>query len=623
MAIFKFGTTEPSLLHWQPWLSVCLLLGWGQTYADLVLIEDGQPRSTVVVGSQRSEKEHLAATELQNYLTKITGAKVPRARDTNLVAGPRILVGRSAASDTLSLEVAELGRDGHLIQAVGSDLVLRGKTDQGTLNAVYAFLENHLDVRWFMPGQLGEDIIPRSTVRLPNDLRETRTPDFMALYGLKWSGHSPGAPAWERRNRAWLGPPRYFFEHSFHFIILETDKEREAHPDWFARDIHGKHKRSGQLCTTNPEVVRVTIEKALEYFAQRPEAATFGLAPEDGHGSSFCECDRCLALDAELGITDGPITDRLMVFCNQVAQGLRQNDPEKYREKYLGFLAYQNYTTPPQKVVPDDMVLVVITHMHWDFCDTHPLEHPDCRPNAQFLEWLEGWLAASKHVGVYDYFGHNEFYVPWPLWNTSIPQHIRTYERLGVEFLIVESQQNWANQGMNFYATAKLAWSVDRDMEALWTDFYARFYGPAEEPMRRYWTRWERAMVESNGHQWDWIKGYTPTVIEECRGYLEEAWRSVEQAEGSQDYDATRLEKVRGRLRLAEEGFKHTDMWYQMRRAKEAKQWATAIGLAEEVIAHIESTRGSKPQVFIEWLALRHIFEQEMAILKKRMQAER
>ena len=412
---------EASLFLWPLWLSVCLLLSWGQTYADLVLIEDRQPRSTIVVGAEHSEKEHLAATELQNYLARITGAQVPRTHDTNRVDGPRILVGRSAASDALSLEVAELGRDGYLIQVVGPDLVLRGKTDQGVLNAVYAFLENHLDVRWFMPGELGEDIIPRSTVRLPGDLREARTPDFMALYGLKWSGHSSGAPAWERRNRAWLGPPRYFFEHSFHFIILETDKEREAHPDWFARDTHGKHKRSGQLCTTNPEVVQVAIDKAVEYFAKRPEAATFGLAPEDGSGGSFCECDRCLALDAKLGISDGTITDRLMVFCNQVAQGLRQIDPEKYGEKYLGFLAYQNYTTPPQKVVPDEMVLVVITHMHWDFCDTHPLENPDCPPNAQFLEWLQGWLAASQHVGVYDYFGHNEFYVPWPLWNTTIP----------------------------------------------------------------------------------------------------------------------------------------------------------------------------------------------------------
>ena len=59
MAIFRFGPTAPSLLHWQPWWSVCLLLGWGQTYADLVLIEDGQPRSTIVVGAHRSEKEHL------------------------------------------------------------------------------------------------------------------------------------------------------------------------------------------------------------------------------------------------------------------------------------------------------------------------------------------------------------------------------------------------------------------------------------------------------------------------------------------------------------------------------------------------------------------------------------
>lgn len=300
---------------------------------------------------------------------------------------------------------------------------------------------------------------------------------------------------------------------------------------------------------------------AADYFDKYPEAPTFGLAPEDGLGSSFCECDRCRALDIELAITDGTLTDRLMIFCNQVANGLRQIDREKYGGKFLGFLAYQNYTTPPRVVIPDEMVLVVITHMHWDFCDTHPLEDPACSSNTQFLEVLKRWLEVSKHVGVYDYFGHNEFYVPWPLWNTTIPQHLRTYKKLGVESLVVESQQNWANQGMNFYATAKLAWDVDRDTDILWTDFFERFYGPAEEPMRLYWERWQQAMLDSNGHQWDWIKAYTPEVVEQCGVHLQEAHSAVERAAHTGTYSAERLNKVRGRLQLAAEGFRTTSVY--------------------------------------------------------------
>ena len=589
-----------------------LLLALSPLQADLLLVENAQPRSTIVMGSQAAAKERLAAEELRDYLHEISGAWLPLVTDAKRVEGTRILVGRKTHSGALNPQTAELGLDGYLIEVHGSDLVLLGDTEQGSLNAVYGFLEDHLQVRWFMPGELGEDILPQRTIRIPA-LRERRKPDFFAVSGLIWSGHTPGAPDWQRRNRASIGPPNYFFGHNFHNILRETPELLEEHPDWFARNYYGKNKHSGQLCTSHPDVIAIAIDKAALFFDRKPEAATFGLSPEDGGSGGFCNDWRCRALDEQIGVSDRFLTDRLMYFCNQVAEGLRQRDPVKYAGKRLGFLAYQNYMNPPQKVVPDEMVTIVMTHMHWSFCDIHAMDDPTCSTNGLFRKRLRGWQDVSDHVGIYDYLGHNEFYVPWPLWNTTIPQHMAYFRDQGVESFISESQQNWGNQGLNFYVAAKLAWDAHRDMEELWDDFYPRFYGPAAEPMRRYWQGWEESMRDSGVHLWDWIlhePTQNPEVIEASRLHLDAAWDAVERAEEG----GISLDKARGRLQLAEEGFKHTDMWYEMRRLWSAGQNGRGVSLGKKIVEHIESTRGMEPQVFIEGLAIRHIEEQIRAM---------
>ena len=599
--------------------------------AELLIVEAGEPQTTIVMGSHASTNERIAAEELQLYLRKISGAMVPIVTDAKLDSGAgdgvkqsglsttstRILVGRTLFTDRINLQTADLGLDGYLIETHGSDLVLLGNSEKGSLNAVYGFLEDYLHVRWFMPGEIGEDILPQKTIRVP-DLRERHTPDFFAVHGLIWSGHTRGAPDWQRRNRASIGPPDYFFGHSFHHILVETPELRAKHPDWFARDAKGNSKKSGQLCTSHPEVVAIAIRKAALFFDRKPEAATFGVSPEDGGG--FCQDWRCKALDEEIGVNNGFITDRFMYFANQIARGLRELDPVKYADKRIGFLAYHNYINPPEKIVPDPMVTVIMTHMHWSYCDVHAMDDRKCSTNRGFARRLQRWQAVSDHVGIYDYFGHNEFYVPWPLWNTTIPQHLAYFKEQGIESFVAESQQNWANQGMNFYAAAKLAWNTNRDMDALWDDFYTRFYGPAAESMRQYWQGWEADMGNWSDHGWDWILNANKVpLIEASRHHLDAAWEAVEAAESN----GNNLEKVRGRLQLAEEGFKHTDMWYEMRRKWSANKIGEGITLARQMIDHIKSTKGSEPQVFIEWLALRHIEEQLRAMGgKPRQRAE-
>ena len=208
-----------------------LLLAVCPLRAELLLVDDGQPHATIVMGSEAAAEERFAAEELRDYLHKISSTWFPLVTDTEQVEGTRILVGHNLPSSALGLETADLGRDGYLIEVHGTDLVLLGDTEQGSMNAVYGFLEDHLHVRWFMPGDLGEDILPQRTIRIPT-LRERRKPDFLAVSGLIWSGHSRGAPDWQRRIRASVGPPDFFFGHSFHNILLETPELRAEHPDW-------------------------------------------------------------------------------------------------------------------------------------------------------------------------------------------------------------------------------------------------------------------------------------------------------------------------------------------------------------------------------------------------------
>ena len=89
-----------------------------------------------------------------------------------------MLIGRNRFTEQIGPTTTDLGLDGYLIQTEGDDLILLGDSDKGSLNAVYGFLEDHLHVRWFMPGDLGEDVLPQQTIRIPH-LRERHTPRFL------------------------------------------------------------------------------------------------------------------------------------------------------------------------------------------------------------------------------------------------------------------------------------------------------------------------------------------------------------------------------------------------------------------------------------------------------------
>jgi len=90
-------------------LILMMILGFGlflhtsmaeeETLAQITLVTDGKPNSTIVVAKNSTPSANLAALEFQYHIRKITGAVLPIKTDSEEVIGIRILIGEVCNED--------------------------------------------------------------------------------------------------------------------------------------------------------------------------------------------------------------------------------------------------------------------------------------------------------------------------------------------------------------------------------------------------------------------------------------------------------------------------------------------------------------------------------------------
>ncbi|MBM4085139.1 MAG: hypothetical protein FJ272_10155, partial [Planctomycetes bacterium] len=131
-----------------PLLAAALLL-CGTAFAELTLVRDGRPLAAIVISAQATAAEKLAATELARYVERVSGAKLAVVGAADATKGPRVLVGTLERLDEFKVSTAKLPLhiEGFVIRAIGDDLLLAGRSELGTVFAVYHFLERHLGCR--------------------------------------------------------------------------------------------------------------------------------------------------------------------------------------------------------------------------------------------------------------------------------------------------------------------------------------------------------------------------------------------------------------------------------------------------------------------------------------------
>jgi hypothetical protein len=474
------------------------------------------------------------STELAEYIEKVTGQRLGIVCEDDFEPGAGrfpVYVGDCGATrERLSDELKGLDRDAYMIVVEPDRVFLTGTRRLSTYWAVCQFLRDYLDVRWLMPGPLGEDIVKHDRIVLnPTETVETPT-----LLSRQWSGvgYVPGGVEWSLRHRihmaSWYG--RYDFHHNLQ-NVFDPEVYYDEHPEYFPlrngerfRPRQGAH--NWQPCMTEQGTVEVAAQTARQHFRANPDDETFSFGTSDGAG--WCHCPECLKLrdrNLQCGGYSSPYSRLYYTWLTRVGGELDKTHPDKL----LGCLAYTNAVCPPVDLDIDRDILPFIT---FAVADTYA---PTTWTAARKV--IADWGDLVNQIGFYDYAYGSRFILP-RIYSHHLQDVLQYGLRHNLKAAYAEAYPHFGLDAPRLYATTELWWNPNIDLDALMDEWNRRMFRETAEPMQKYFERCERALSE-NPRYVDCEDGffvfardvlfdaYPPEVVEECTAYLDEAERSA------------------------------------------------------------------------------------------------
>ena len=497
----------------------------GLTGEGLVLAESGKSNYVVVLSANATPAEKFAAETMSKYLKQVTGAEFPIV-DENTTATKTLFIGKTRFATEAG--IAGLGEEEWVQRSVGERLVIAGGTPRATAYGVFDFLERYAGVCHLA---VDTEIVPsHPTLRLPSLDKRTK-PAFLSR-----SVYDPvTAPKpetlfsiWNMENRrvADVVPFKEFrarqvppHVHTFGKYFITSKEFSATHPEYFSMDQKGQRMTDdkgspglwNQLCATNPDVRRITLERALRFIAdERAAAAKSGLAPakiieisQNDNTAHLCLCGPCKAVSEREGSESGLLLD----FINEIARGIAKEYPDMLVQTY----AYNFTLLSPRHIRPEPNVLIKWCDNYGRSEFSHALTDEE---NAHMRQGLEDWSAITRQLAVWDYGKRNVlhapgFYAPQVNISTIQPdlafmhdQHVVAYVSESEGY--VPSEHPYGDDFHSFHTLQawlyyKMLQDPTRPLEPLLDTYFAGYYGAAAAPMRDLLRYMERRQSETKG----------------------------------------------------------------------------------------------------------------------------
>lgn len=506
-----------------------LLLVSGVTAEPTILVKEGRPNAIVVVPQKPTKLIQSAAEELVEHVEQMSGARLPVKPESSLTDaeknGPLVAVGPTELARQSGLHVEDLPPEGYLVRSYGDRLFLLGRDDagrraatQGTLDAVIAFLEEDLGVRWLWPGPLGTVVPRRSTVALPPLDRKFQPPlgrrkirnSIANVKFVEGMGRVPTDPAQHKRmieeSGKWLQRMRMGSRLEISAGHAFTDwyqKYYQDHPDYFALHLTGTRAWGGpglgdlkyvKLCVSNPAVLAQWIEDVKAALAKDPARQCFSASPNDGYYTGHCTCDRCRAWDVSdaadrytyLDVNEkGPaaydyvsLSDRYTRFYNLCAEALAKAAPGKFVDGY----AYGTWrSVPVREKVHENVIIGFVGLVYFDE-----------KRRQDDLRYWNGWTKLAKRLYLRPNLLHDGDAFP-AVYAHKLAADFRHCFDTGMIATDFDSLvHHWATQGLNYYVLAKLLWDPHADVDRMIDDYCAAGFGKAAAPVKQYFLALEQ-----------------------------------------------------------------------------------------------------------------------------------
>lgn len=503
----------------------------------VTLVKEGEPASVIVLAEPSSAAAKVGASELQYHIEKMSGVTLPIV---NADAVPDdgetvvILIGASALTQTLGVDLSEVPAEGYIIRTFDRALVLAGDDAGGegkpaesvsdgdvrcgSLYAVYGFLQDQLGCRWVWPGPTGEHVPHRATI----------TVDGLDI---------TDGPVLERRHMRLM--MHRDFRDSDRFFDRHMAEMSEQESQWYLRMRMGRHAEGPQghsfknfweqykdtkseifallpsgergyvggptrvkMCVANPELWDLLTEQFREAHANDPDHHALQACEADGR-RGHCTCELCRAADvtidnvpedtAEGMAADlyadlkpesdglpGSVSTRYAKFLNEMARRVREIDPEAYVTMYA--MTRLRETPIDVKMEPN----LMINYVGFNSYPLTPAERAAERRD------ISGWTSSGAKVvlrpNAPHYAGDG---MPYNIAREMADDFIFALDHGLVQAEYDAMLGYWASWGPTYYVLPRLMWEGSVDPETLIDEWYSAF-GPVQREVRAYYDYWEQ-----------------------------------------------------------------------------------------------------------------------------------
>lgn len=563
--------------------------------APVTLVKDGQAECHIVIPAKPGQLAWFGAWELKTHLEEITGARIPVFHeDGTPVPGPgedpgqlpkeaggvRLIVGDSLASREFGLKAEDFKSDEYAIQFSNNAIIMIGRdefwnqtpglefrgmgrtwidnidrnSDHGTMNAVYDFLEKYCDVRWFHhysdPNDFGTYLSKTNTLTvLAKNIR--RTPVFplrRAPFNTEWFGqNSHDRGIYELRNK--FGGKGFIVGHSFYGFTDRFWKQSPERPEIFEEERHdyfGQGYTNGpwdvwitgcppQPCLTSTGFIAQVVKDARDYFdgkglKYRSEANgdMYGLGLNDNN--MYCKCDNCRKLvktyehDAGGCFNTDHASLLYWTFVKKVADEIRKTHPGK---QIIGYSYFDVAAYPDDLELPDNVGVV------YAYFDRVPSGKTG-EDLALYKEWPKKCRGRMPSVWLYPTFPKEtadgqKWNCFWAMHGRHLSKTMRMLADDGVQGIMPCGPGEIVDQ----WLYAKLYDDPYQDIDALLTDFFSKYFGPAGKPLQKMYNEMESIYYNTNNHpggqfhtsqEVHWTKLGTPAVMARFQSYMDKAY---------------------------------------------------------------------------------------------------
>ena len=437
---------------------------------------DMEHLEAIVTGPEPSPLEQKAAHELSRYLKRIYGISLPVASRKSITESTSnvILLGEKAVQSARAIKHDELDKvkwDGYVIKVQKGRIALSGLRGRATLFAVAGFLE-HLGARFY--GRIEK--IPL--------LKNKKIDEFVLLDKPTFEFRRIDVPWQLKTSLEDLGDPRQaadpelftrekgsdlWIDHTAGYLVPKR-LYYDQHPEYYAMLKSGRRipknkftDRRTPLCLSNPDVMKISIQRMAAWIEKQPEKRFFFITY--GDTDVWCSCPKCEKLD----IVPGQFAERNLYWVNGIARAMGK----KYPDKVFLTLAYRGTQKPPQRLKPEPNVIVL--YAPWwglsTMCRVHP--YYSCNRSMPAALEMEGWLKwAPKNLGVYDYS------IGPQLKMHAYEKKLKFWAKRGYRaFFELGSPKRF--RALEKFVKAKLAWDASLDPAKLEAEFCDAYYGPA------------------------------------------------------------------------------------------------------------------------------------------------